>query len=1148
MSTTTSHFYEKTGLLSGFDPHSKNVTLSYILRTLMAAYARINNRIVGDNVRFFGTLTCKQPSQNVNDDQPVEGCHPICRFKLPKQATKVMLWSPGYKLVPPSNVRNASETAKNSTESSGRNDVVSDMLSMDLRVVRQSTQEGLLPRFHRETDNTIDDVYVLHADVPSSKDVNGEHYFYIVYYEIDGRACNAYLSFFVENLNDDDKRNHLKNLAEYVKHLASGNINYGEFFNVFEPTAEKTLVVKERKLNRPLTTPSLSTTQDGHEDFIVLMVNKLESKSRRGGALVVTYETAYVDDLEQVSPCLLKYIRAIHASGLLNLPAVFPPTPGWKLVVNDLQPSNDQFAVEKKQKLITIFGHESTSTGRHLDRITVADANIGRLLFGTDGQWLLTVIQTGTRFKSPGNGSILQHLCNRCSDDVNVRMICSQLANEVDGVYNDFIGLSTATIENAMIVNADFVRTSTEIAFSYRRLTDIETAHAYYANFAGLLRLMASLRTPESDYFVNVLQKPMPFTGKRKNAEGFQDSTKLMAIMNNSKLDKVIRDKDTGKVIMVDKVDGGVFYELRKQFITEDNKGLLCPFSKEILEVNDVINGLGNVAPFITPVTLVKASGQQVSLTPLNKHTPLIVKLTPDGQMFPERAVLFKNDADMLAKMPFLREQTLAYMNSKRFLEKLTDLVSSPGEYKVACEFVRRLSPNGPLNIYELMPYSEAKNTTLWACPFCVNAGLPAGGECSCVESRIPRLYANFVTNCSKQYAEYRKSLLTPLQLIELMKASAGHLKLLDEAKKLANDLENLATGWTEAFNSGTEATKERNLLSQDALKLAERTKKFVDELAASAYKVDGIVKEFSGLVEMVKVLDRDLALNCARLWKLAKVDMKKLSEDAWTAAGVAKTLAESLSTVIIPTIEFRPIDRINAFILATDWRKPTFHQQLALAASVLHAKRAIALNDAGPPFTEAVWLNFGLPLTMVHESGDLLMRTMAPCLSEKANCVQMLLARNKWSFVAGNVPREATSINTARNQYTEKPNFDVQKGEYKGRAGSVKPTTTVGGVVISGQQTFLDAIRLAIMNSAGNSFFGKPAIRALIMRTLTNCPERESLLSIPLSRKEEHHVSLKEYLYRVRVQLPESFVIDGKVYRTAQYKTDNITDYLDAL
>ena len=996
-----SHFLGNIGLLSGFDPQTKHVSLSYTLRTLMAAYARVNNRIVNGNTRLMSTTQTP-----IAADRSALGENSVsCRFLLPKTATKVIVWSLGYKLVP---------------------NGASDQLAMDPKIIRQSNVANVFPRFEEEATLDKGKVYLLTANIRDPSTIDGEYYFYVVQYELDGQTKNAYLSFFVENVADVDKRNLLLRIAEYVKFLSSSNPNYGEFFTVFAP-GEGSLAAKERIPNKPLATPELSSTLTASDiDCVVPMVSRIESKSRRGGEINVSYEIAYPDDLKDVIPILLKYIKAISASGQLMLPANFRPTPEWTMTVYDTDIDQGPFAITKHSPLITIASHVFKE-GRLMDRIILKDDRISRLIFGTDGVWLIPIVQGSTRFKSPGNGSILQHICVRCTDDVKIREICSQLASEVDGPYNDFLGKSTQTMEDMMITDASYVRSCNDVAFSYRQLTGIETSHAYYANYADLLRLMGSLRSPDNEYFVNVLQRPMSFTGKRRNADGHQDSTKLMAFARLDKMSRVFRDED-GQVQTVDKADGGVFIELKRKDV-EENRSVLCPFSREIALANTIINAFGRNEDFILPYTMTKVGGH-VSLTGLNKHTSLSVRLSKEGKLFPERANPFKGDKNALAGLVGLREETMSYLISRDFLGALASSSISLGEYRVACILANRLSKGEYVNIFGLLPYDlDDGAKSVWACPYCVAEGREAIGECTCVEIRVARLWTNVVVNCAKEYQACRRRLLMPLALLDLSKAAKDH------------------------FESGVSAS-------------------------------------------------------------------------------------------------LRPIDLINGFLLANDWRKPSFLGQLAMAASVLHANRKITNDElivGHVPFTEAIWVNFGMPLVMPADNGDLLMRTMMPSLSERANAAQMLLFTRGWSFIVGSVPKtDGVGINSATSRYTM-----VRSGErieYTGRAVSAAFAAGPAGVVVSGQRAFIDEIKATIASAPSGTYVRKPAMRDLIMRTLVACPERISLLMLPMSRKDERHVSLLDYFYRIHAQLPRSFVIDGRVYRTDQSKTECLNEYLDSL
>ena len=124
-----------------------------------------------------------------------------------------------------------------------------------------------------------------------------------------------------------------------------------------------------------------------------------------------------------------------------------------------------------------------------------------------------------------------------------------------------------------MISDANIVRSQAEIALSYKRLTDINTTQAYYANFSALLRLLASLRSIGGDYFVSILQPPLLFTGKRNGSEGTQDSTKLVSISTPF----ASRNEASTRIT---KADGGCFFVVNKDIISA-NRGYMCPFSRE---------------------------------------------------------------------------------------------------------------------------------------------------------------------------------------------------------------------------------------------------------------------------------------------------------------------------------------------------------------------------------------------------------------------------------------------------------------------------------------------------------------------------------------------------------------------------------------
>ena len=304
--------FERTGLLSGFDPQTKWVTLSYVLRTLLAAYCRINNRVVGEAYHLYGAVKASVGEQVV------------CRFMLPKLATNVIVWHIGYKTVPvpPANGN-------------------SDQLAMDIKPTKLSAEQPsakAVVHLVRETQQ----IYALFAEHPSKR-AEGPFYFYVVSYELDGCTHNSYLAFFAENLDSEDRRGQLKLLAEYVGYLASGSPTYGDYFIVYAPV-DGVLAEKGRIPNVPLTTPVVSLIanendiiEDGIDFTVVPMVIKNVSRGRRGGEQTTAYEIAHMGELNTLGGCLLSYIRGVHASGHLRLPGLFNNDSAWPMVIRSAQ-------------------------------------------------------------------------------------------------------------------------------------------------------------------------------------------------------------------------------------------------------------------------------------------------------------------------------------------------------------------------------------------------------------------------------------------------------------------------------------------------------------------------------------------------------------------------------------------------------------------------------------------------------------------------------------------------------------------------------------------------------------------------------------------------------------------------------------------
>jgi len=956
------NFLQNTGLLSGFDPQNKLVTLSYVLRSLLAAYARVNNRLVGETLVFRPFSTISATDLTIH-------------FLLPAEAKKVMLWSLDYKLV--------SEEA-----------VPSDCLALNPKLIQLSAETPATKPFLLKETPTI---YKLCVE-PSEKRIEGNYYFFVVYYELAGQAYNSYLPFFAEALDGIDGQNMLQTRAEYIKYLSSGNPNYGEYFTVFEPTEHGTTRPKHSFRNKSLQTPPCANpvSEDGWDDIIVPVVSRTERKDRKG-AITVSYEVAHASELEPSCGSLLATIKAIHASCLLRLPNAFKQEQGsWRLLVSDEQGA-----------LVSIFSHEAMGSGRKLDRVVFRNWNLARLVFGSDGRWLISVIQQDIRFKSPGNGSLLKILCGKCSEEKRLSMIASSLANEVDGVYNDLLGKSTAFLEDEMLSDANLARSKADIAFSYQALTGIDTTSAYLVNYADLLRLLASLRSLGGDYFVTLLHPQLNFVGKRQNSRDTHDSTKLVSIFSQSMHQKRRHDEH-GHLTMTSRVEGGMFMTLERKFITDENRGILCPFSREMKEVYDTF-ALFKENEVFMPLGLVVASGQQVSLSHLNQHVPLGVQFLTDGTMLPERARPFgrSNNTDMLGKLPGLKDQTRAFLRSKRFVEKLESLVASPGEFRFACLLASRL---GQKDIFALLPYVEERAPRL---------------DLSYAEQRVPRVYANVIENCSKPYVSCREPLFTA-----------------------------------------------ENILAA-----------FKDDRFLSA------------------------------------------------------------------------LDKVNGFILSTCWKKPTLFQHLALLASSLYARHqpgegAIQLNDSETiPYTEAMWVaSLGENMlcvrpTMLCENGDLLVRTLFPCMSQRSSIVQMLLAAKKWAFVMGNVSKNENSISTARDMHEVKLYNRNTTGirDLTGVISYATATTSVGGARVAA--TFLERFA-QVVTCSREAFRLKPERRKIIMRLLEE-GEWESLLTLSLSKKEDKYPSVSEFYYIVNVQLKKSFVIDERVYRTEQYKTEAVEKFL---
>ena len=329
--------------------------------------------------------------------------------------------------------------------------------------------------------------------------------------------------------------------------------------------------------------------------------------------------------------------------------------------------------------------------------------NISRLLFGTNGRWLLSVIGQDIRFKSPGNGALLQVLLGKCSDETNINMICSSLAHEVDGIYNDLLGKSTIEMEDSMIEDANYVRSLSDTSFSYTHLTGFDITRAYYTNYAELFRLLARLRAGGSDYFVPILQRQLNFTGLMQNRQN-SDSTKLMSIFNEAKYQKAVKDTKNSNSTLISRVDGGLFFCLRRDFTAGRNAS--CPFSDEIAEISEIYSMYGNETNNSIFMPLGFQSNQ---LTHLNQHTPITVRFLSDGTVLPQQAKPFKGNDIQLNKLGEFRRKVFDFIVTEALLTKLSSYVGNRKEYEFACKICKRMRVMSGKNqsIYTILNYID---------------------------------------------------------------------------------------------------------------------------------------------------------------------------------------------------------------------------------------------------------------------------------------------------------------------------------------------------------------------------------------------------------------------------------------------------------
>jgi hypothetical protein len=721
------NFLEKTGLLSGFDPQNKLVTLSFILRTLMAAYARVNNRIVSptnETLRFFSS----------SNDKTI-------RFLLPSGSAKVMVWSVDY------------------TPKKGD---TSDCLTMDLKVKKATP-----------LNDSNSDIYVINLDAPDKR-IEGNYYFYVIYYELNGTPHNGYVSNFQEDTTQTDKCNYLYTLSEYVKYLSSGNKNYGEYFTIYGKDTASTgdattttsggLVVKSRIQNRSLITPFLSeaTMVAGGDasatgerrwqqiDYIILPVVNVVEKKNRKGEITSTYEYAFASELNEACHLLFTYIKAIHSSKLLHLPTKTSGDDSFSLFIRDTEKDMNSFALDDHKPLIGIFKHIGV-LGRHLDRILINDSSIARLLFGTDGRWLLSIIGQDIRLKSPGNGALLQVLLGKCSDESKITMMCSSLCREVDGIYNDLLGKSTVELEDTMIEDANLLRSLSDTSSSYFHLSGIDISHIYHANYSELFRLLSRLRSGGSDYFVPILQPQMRFTGNRQGGT-LTDSTKLMSIFNETKYQKVFRDAN-GNVLGVSRVEGGMFLCMKRDTALKE-KSVLCPFGQEMKEISEIYNLYGHNNSLFMPLGL-----NHTQLTHLNQHQPITIRFLSDGTLLPQQAKPFKSNPAILPKLPEFANKVFEFITCETFITNLQSYCIKWNEYMFACRLAKLLGQKSIFNLLDDPTPAILSDTAVTSGNY----------DLSFAENNVPHILLNVVINSTTSQRIIRERIFTQNNLGDIV-------------------------------------------------------------------------------------------------------------------------------------------------------------------------------------------------------------------------------------------------------------------------------------------------------------------------------------------------------------------------------------------
>lgn len=759
---TDTHFTPNTGILSGYDAGKKTV-ITQLLMTLVAARTALD-------IRTTNTIEKYAPGYVGEKNE--------FYFALPKDVEDVLCSYVYF------------ETKEKEKDSETHH------LTVNYKPVQIKT----------ETQTTFLNFYtLLLEDNIYQKETD---FFFVIYYRrryspiLLSEIKNGYLFYFKRVLNVEEIQK-FERISEYIRYLTSGNLNMGNTFTVFKVT-DGVLKVHDTINNKSLDIPVLSNTDNENVlisnnniseiDYLLpALVKKglknskkirLSSTKEKNAESGGTYIVSKSSDLSECCSKLFEYITVINKSKIIN----FPTTPTE--LNNDI---NDDIIIYNNHRVpLLIISYFITRNNREIIRVFIHEPNISRLIFGTGNEWISVVESNDslkeTAVKTPGNGALLQILCNKASDENGVISICGELAHITDGIMNEFLGKSTSFLENTMIYDANIVRSLNGTTKTYTKITGVDITDAFVQNFGQLIKHFASMRNDNDNVYQNyiqILQDPKSYIGLRSGQKK-SDSTKFVStaekdimftISHKSTLNQII-DK-----IPIKRIDGGEYMVAVGNKIKNlsENRSLFSPFDYVAKSIRNIFTLYGTHLDFIIPKRIIGGIGGVYDFQIPTDTEPFVVEKSTRN-----RPIVTKpnNFSEKIKKNPnnVIVNNQLYIKNVLFFIDMYNMKETSTTTLTLSISLARKLrllkkSEKYFRNIYEIIPNTVGISNPIE--PVYISS----------LKKDHPTLHHNFITNCDKVLLEERYSFFEGDNLIEIMDICRKVFKDLGDGKLHDEDL-----------------------------------------------------------------------------------------------------------------------------------------------------------------------------------------------------------------------------------------------------------------------------------------------------------------------------------------------------------------------